>query len=1004
MPRHRERYHDHRDDYEPRFHQRNPKPYSLSPPRHRVKRRRWPPAPNIEDELLALSHEYKPLLPDNGLDDVPMRGEPDQLPILLETEYHPHMTQPKFHLEHNGSDRGSLHTESSDESLGPRTPLDREVNTDRRYVYIPQQGIEIPLTYDGLEKPRTKSPKAPQIKKDLPKLDLKTPNQKAGDIVIEKSTKSPSTRQNTPLTNKNRYSSEGDYFLSPDVASPNFRYPERPRTGSMRRLESDFAQEPPKEHFKHDRRFSSSSISRPLSSNQARGHEQKPPASPVMPQRPPMHKHTSAVINLGAPLQAEQSKGRSRTYDLSSDSDVSSDDARYQARRSKRPSFVSAETPRHSTLRMSQANTPVSSGDEATHHSGGRSRRTSIYRNRSRPPSLHLDEVNLPTKQKASSGQPPMPPPPLRSMSAFGERALPPKTSLPKGLGLAFKDDVLSGPGLRKPSSHATRPISPLSTPDTSPSSTPRVAPTRFVDDIYSRGRRSRPTSRPSSPVQQIRAVVTGPVHGSQVGSPLQPRSGQNTPLPSPKNETALHPNLRIDVQAPSPSKKFRRLSHTEKLQHATNRDKSPHCSSYSQSGPSTYEPAPAYPRRSYSYTSNWPPLPVEDLQPTRKLSEPPDIALPKSRSTTPVPINVHGVHESISHAHRHHRSSMSGHHRSISTHPLPLEPCPRPNFSTAHNDWHTLKGCTTFNICPSCLKVVISTGYGTSFTSTPPKPYGSQTRCDFSIPWFRMAWLLITKHKSPDLSLIYALADVSAREPPCPGKLGAYGDWYRVLDPESGRHISSFDGCSCCVRSLETLFPALRGIFQKVHLHHSPQKRTCDLRSDSKRFARYVDLLEEAANQAVDYRRPPNMLRFTGHVKKMALSYECGKDDLLLNRSWHIMPQLPEFTVCEECYNEVVWPAIRDGSTLASQFNRTLQVVTPPHMGVSCQLYSSRMRRVFQDAQERNDFYHLRNTAVQRRLVERDLQQRHALAQTYPPEDRARALASLMEEWKKWE
>ena len=1003
MPRHREWYHDRRDDYDPRIHRRESKPYSLSPPRHRVKRQRWPPTPSVEDERLALLHEYEPLLPDNGIDDVPTRGEPDQLPILLETEYCPQIPLSNSHLEHNKSDRGSLRTKSSDESLGPQTPPDPEVITDRRYVYIPQQGIEIPLTYDGLKKPRAKSPNAPRTKQDLPKLDLKTSNSKAQDTPIERGVRSPSIHQNTLPMNKNRYSSESDCFLSPEIASPRARFPERSRTGSMRRWESDCVREPPKEHFEHDRRFSSSSISRPPSSGQARDQDLKPLGSPIRPQRPLMPKRATTTTYAGDPQQTDQTKAPSKPYDLSSESDISSDDARYRARRSRRPSFVYAERPRKSTLRMSQADTPESSGGEATQHGSQRSSKSSVHRHRSRPPSLHLGEVKLPTMQKANSGQLPIAPPP-RSVPAFSERAPPSRTSLPTGFGFAFKENAPQSPGLHQPSKYSARPVSPLSTPYNSPLSTPRVNPTRFVDDIHPRGQASRPNSRPSSPVQQLRVVGTGLVHSGLTGSPFHPRSSHDASLPSPKNETTLHPNPRIDVQAPSPSKQFRALSHNETLQNAVNRGESPQSSNYFHSEQSTHEPVPVNPRGTHSYTSSRPLSPIGGLQPAMEKSEVPEIALPKSRSTTPIPTVDHSVHGSGTPTHQYHRPSISSHRRSTSTNPIPLGPCPRPNFSTAQNDWHSLKGCTTFNICPSCLEAVIRAGYGTSFTLTPPRPYGIQTRCDFSIPWFRMAWLLITKHKSLGLSLIYTLADVSAHEPPCPGKLDTYGDWYRVMDPESGRHVTSFHSCPCCVRSLETLFPVLRGLFQKVHLHNTPQKRTCDLRSESKRFAAYVDLLEEAANYAVEYRRPPNMLRFIEHVKTMSLTYECCKDDLLLNRPWHIIPQLPEFTVCKECYNEVVWPAISDGSTLASQFNRTLQVVTAPHVGVSCQLYSPRMRRVFQEAQARDDFYYLMNTAVQRRRVEQDLQQRHALAQTYPLEDREKALASLIGEWKKWE
>jgi hypothetical protein len=56
-------------------------------------------------------------------------------------------------------------------------------------------------------------------------------------------------------------------------------------------------------------------------------------------------------------------------------------------------------------------------------------------------------------------------------------------------------------------------------------------------------------------------------------------------------------------------------------------------------------------------------------------------------------------------------------------------------------------------------------------------------------------------------------------------------------------------------------------------------------------------------------------MRRFADHARKMASTRECSMDDMVLGQAWHIMPRLPQFTVCEECYDEVVWPLIDAGS-----------------------------------------------------------------------------------------
>ena len=70
-------------------------------------------------------------------------------------------------------------------------------------------------------------------------------------------------------------------------------------------------------------------------------------------------------------------------------------------------------------------------------------------------------------------------------------------------------------------------------------------------------------------------------------------------------------------------------------------------------------------------------------------------------------------------------------------------------------------------------------------------------------------------------------------------------------------------------------------------------------------------------------------------------------------------MAGLPEFTVCEECYDTVVWPLIEDENNtgdVTRNFIRNRQTVPV----ASCQLYSERMRKVFRDAYRRNDMEYL--------------------------------------------
>jgi hypothetical protein len=63
-------------------------------------------------------------------------------------------------------------------------------------------------------------------------------------------------------------------------------------------------------------------------------------------------------------------------------------------------------------------------------------------------------------------------------------------------------------------------------------------------------------------------------------------------------------------------------------------------------------------------------------------------------------------------------------------------------------------------------------------------------------------------------------------------------------------------------------------------------------------------------------------------------------------------MDGLSAFTVCDECYDAVVWPLVEGKSDVANNFIRKRQKLEV----ASCQLYSENMREVFRRACKRND------------------------------------------------
>lgn len=61
-----------------------------------------------------------------------------------------------------------------------------------------------------------------------------------------------------------------------------------------------------------------------------------------------------------------------------------------------------------------------------------------------------------------------------------------------------------------------------------------------------------------------------------------------------------------------------------------------------------------------------------------------------------------------------------------------------------------------------------------------------------------------------------------------------------------------------------------------------------------------------------------------------------------------HVMGDIPDFTVCEQCFADVVKPDLDWGIELARRFGTGARTVSA---GFTCQLYSDRMRHVWNQA-----------------------------------------------------
>ncbi|GLI72698.1 hypothetical protein PoHVEF18_000879 [Penicillium ochrochloron] len=337
----------------------------------------------------------------------------------------------------------------------------------------------------------------------------------------------------------------------------------------------------------------------------------------------------------------------------------------------------------------------------------------------------------------------------------------------------------------------------------------------------------------------------------------------------------------------------------------------------------------------------------------------------------------------------------------------LCITPCPRSIPVAGLNDWYTLKGLTHLDICPSCMKQIGHSRFRDFFIPSLAKAPTQKTRCALSSPWARLAWTQMIKQQHESLEMLYQMTRPPPGTRPCPGRAASEQAWYRIVNPDTGSYLPSFHVCGSCARNVRVLMPAHRDTFQQCP---EVQERACDLVTSSPRFVKYIDLLDDAASRAdSDPSRRPDPREFLAYAKRKVVLRDCLRDRPVLG-SWHYMPELPELSVCEDCYDEVVWPLAKSHHPLARSFSTTMRYL--PGDGpnrcreASCQLYSGRMRSRFRDAVVKDDFPGLRDFALRRFEAERRFRDRRdeLLVAEGKGYDCDVEMKKAVEEWRRWE
>ncbi|KAL2152480.1 hypothetical protein VTH82DRAFT_5664 [Thermothelomyces myriococcoides] len=302
------------------------------------------------------------------------------------------------------------------------------------------------------------------------------------------------------------------------------------------------------------------------------------------------------------------------------------------------------------------------------------------------------------------------------------------------------------------------------------------------------------------------------------------------------------------------------------------------------------------------------------------------------------------------------------------------------------------LKRAENFRICPDCYRsLFVNTEFRHMFVAAPVRSGDQMPSCDFGTsPWYRIAYLMTLKYGYPDLRLLQGIASVAARSQACAGSQIASRVWYSMMAPNSRRPISTFNVCLGCAKMIEVLLPNLVGVFVPLDSHEAT-RGVCDLyfAPDRKRFFDYFEEMKTASDKALARRTAPDVVELVDRIREISIHDECLRNTPIANRRWHVLQRVPEFTVCEECFNAVVWPMIEDVDN-GSEVPRNFYKYKQPKPVASCQLYSDRMRRVFLEACKHDDFEFLERCVLHRLQALSDIKTRYNELQREDQDDPA--------------
>lgn len=297
--------------------------------------------------------------------------------------------------------------------------------------------------------------------------------------------------------------------------------------------------------------------------------------------------------------------------------------------------------------------------------------------------------------------------------------------------------------------------------------------------------------------------------------------------------------------------------------------------------------------------------------------------------------------------------------------------------------------------------------GYERSFALRAEPKRGQKIHCAMNDPWVRLACLDAFGKRRKLTSMLSDLAEVTQEEPPCPEyRLSEKCSWYHLRDSDTGRDFQDFQVCSHCVWSIDAIYGDLADIFiRSKNLKEEP--RSCSLRSDVHRLGKYLNTLvameDEAKRTGI---KPPPTSDFIWEVKLLTVIDKCKGDEVHYGQDMHSHPDLPQLTICEECYYKQVRPILKNTPRDSRHFVRKINSEAKEIVGgASCKLYSPRMKQIFEIACKENDWKYLEKAVKKRNGLQQDLEEAKMIYHKKPQDTEAKEeMEYLLEKWRKLE